>query len=55
MEKVTLYQNALQQFLQHLSLRQYSEQTLRGYQIDLAQLGKFLTEAINGPIMLYIR
>ncbi|WP_341302915.1 phage integrase N-terminal SAM-like domain-containing protein [Lysinibacillus sp. FSL H8-0500] len=47
-----LFADTLQQFLQHLSFRQYSLETLRGYQIDLTQLANFLTQSFNGPIML---
>lgn len=52
MQKSILLTEAIQQYTQHLTLRQYSKQTLRGYSIDLKQLNIFLSNYMNAPIFL---
>ncbi|WP_193768927.1 tyrosine-type recombinase/integrase [Metasolibacillus meyeri] len=52
MQQSILLDKAIQQYLQHLSFRKYSEQTIRGYDIDLRQLNHFLTHLVNAPIFI---
>ncbi|WP_342557971.1 tyrosine-type recombinase/integrase [Metasolibacillus sp. FSL K6-0083] len=52
MTTTILLGHAIEKFLNQLSLRQYSKQTLHGYAIDLKQLHAFLTNVTNGPVLL---
>lgn len=52
MIEVPLYLPTLKEFLERLKLKQRSQETIRGYEIDLRQFLESLKTASNGPVFV---
>lgn len=52
MIEVPLYLPTMKEFLERLKLKQRSQETIRGYEIDLRQFLESLKTASNGPVFV---